>query len=325
MKFKIGISGDLINSNGLPCFGEKSLQQVYDRDDVEIEWMDPEIKQLSKEMTSRYDAILLNLPKANKECVEGKDCKLKIISRFGVGYDSVDIKAMKEKNIIVTNTPNAVRRPVAVAALTFVFALSGKLFIKDDLVRSGQWNDRTNHMGFGLTNKTLGIVGCGSIGTELIKLATNFFKKIISYDPFVSKKEMINKGAEKVDFFELAKQSDFVVVLCNLNENTKDLIDKSFFENMKPTSFFINMSRGPVVKENDLILALEKNIIQGAGLDVMNQEPINQDNKLLSLKNTILTPHALCWTDECFSEIANEAISSILNFIDNKPIENKVN
>ena len=73
MKFKIGISGDLINSNGLPCFGEESLQQVYDRDDVEVEWMDPDIKQLSKEMTSRYDAILLNLPKANKDCVEGKD------------------------------------------------------------------------------------------------------------------------------------------------------------------------------------------------------------------------------------------------------------
>ena len=325
MKFKLGISGDLIDSKGAPCFGEKSLQQVYNRDDIEVEWMDPEIKQLSQEMAAKYDAILLNLPKANKDCVQGKDCKLKIISRFGVGYDSVDIKAMKEKNIIVTNTPNAVRRPVAVAALTFVFALSGKLFVKDDLVRSGKWNDRTNHMGFGLTNKVLGIVGCGSIASELIKLSSNFFGKIISYDPFVSEKEMEKKGAKKVEFLDLAKQSDFVVVLCNLNENTKGLIDKIFFDNMKSTSFFINMSRGPVVKENDLILALEKNIILGAGLDVMNNEPINKDNKLLSLKNTILTPHALCWTDECFSEIANEAITSILNFIDNKPISNKVN
>ena len=85
------------------------------------------------------------------------------------------------------------------------------------------------------------------------------------------------------------------------------------------------MSRGPVVNEDDLILVLEKNLIAGAGLDVFMEEPINKDNKLINLKNTILTPHALCWTDECFAAIANEAIGSILNYIDRKPILNRVN
>ena len=129
MKFKIGISGDLINSDGVPCFGEDSLEQIYNRKDLQMEWMDPSIVELSQDLTAKYDAILLNLPKANKESVKRKDCRLKIISRFGVGFDSVDIKAMKDKGIIVANTPNAVRKPVAVAALTMVFALSGKLLL----------------------------------------------------------------------------------------------------------------------------------------------------------------------------------------------------
>jgi phosphoglycerate dehydrogenase-like enzyme len=325
MKFITGISGDLINSEGVPCFGEKSLEKIYNRADIDLVWMDPNITEISQDMAAKFDAILLNLPKATKKTVERSDCRLKIISRFGVGYDSVDIVAMKNKNIIVTNTPNAVRRPVAVAALTMIFSLSGKLLLKDKLVRSGSWNERTNHMGVGLTEKTLGVLGAGNIGSELIQLSKPFFGEIISYDPFLSREELNKKGVEKVELSELAKKSDFVVILCNLNENTKNLIDIKFFKQMKDSSFIINMSRGPVIKEKDLIFALKNKLIMGAGLDVMTIEPVEKDNPLLEMKNTVLTPHALCWTDECFADIANEAIESILNYKDNKKIKNRVN
>ena len=325
MKFILGISGDLINSKGVPCFGEKSLEKIYNRADIDLVWMDPNITEISQDMAAKFDAILLNLPKATKKTVERSDCRLKIISRFGVGYDSVDIVAMKNKNIIVTNTPNAVRRPVAVAALTMIFSLSGKLLLKDKLVRSGSWNERTNHMGVGLTEKTLGVLGAGNIGSELIQLSKPFFGEIISYDPFLSREELNKKGVEKVELSELAKKSDFVVILCNLNENTKNLIDIKFFKQMKDSSFIINMSRGPVIKEKDLIFALKNKLIMGAGLDVMTIEPVEKDNPLLEMKNTVLTPHALCWTDECFADIADEAIESILNYKDNKKIKNRVN
>ena len=125
--FKVGISGDLLNSNNQPCFGKAPLDFFKKRDDIEISWMDKDIKEISPEMSSKFDAILLNLPQATAYSVSGDNCKLKIISRFGVGYDSVDIKAMKRKNIVVTNTPIAVRRPVAVAALTMIFASASKL------------------------------------------------------------------------------------------------------------------------------------------------------------------------------------------------------
>ena len=323
--FKVGISGDLLNSRGEPCFGMEPLNLLKDREDIEIFWMDKSITELDPEMTSKFDAILLNLPKVNANCVSNSDCKLKIISRFGVGFDSVDVEAMKKKNIIVTNTPNAVRRPVAVAALTMIFAAAGKLLQKDHLVRSGNWNDRSNFMGIGLARKTLGVIGAGSIGTETIKLSKPFFKNILAYDPFKSEKELLRIDAVKVDMIELARKSDFIVILCNLDSNTKGMIQNDFFSNMKKSAYIFNLSRGPVIRESHLENALETNEIAGAGIDVTEKEPLSKNSKLLNYENVIITPHALCWTDECFNDIANEAISSILNYIDKKPILNQVN
>ena len=325
MKIKVGISGDLLNEDNEPCFGNEALLKLENRDDIEISWMDKNIQEITPEDASKFDAILLNLPTASAQSVARKDCKLKIISRFGVGYDSVDISAMKEKNIIVTNTPNAVRRPVAVAALTMIFAISSRLLIKNDLVRSGKWNDRTNFMGKGLTKKTLGIIGAGSIGKETIKLSQPFFNNIIAFDPFLSKKQLYDNGALKVELIELAQKSDFIVILCNLNEETKGMIDKSFFSKMKQSAYIINLSRGPVINEKDLEMALKNKSILGAGLDVTTQEPLALDSQLMSYKNVILTPHSLCWTDECFHNIASEAIDSIINFFDKKLILNQVN
>ena len=325
MMFKVGISGDLLNNENEPCFGNAPLELLKSRKDIEISWMDNTITEINSDMTAKYDAILLNSPKANAHSVSNRDCKLKIISRFGVGFDSVDIEAMKRKNIIVTNTPNAVRRPVAVATLTMIFGLASKLIKKNHLVRTGNWNQRTNFMGVGLSKKTLGVIGAGSIGTEVIKLSKPFFKNILAFDPFLSKEKISKKGAIKVDLRDLASKSDFIVILCNLDTSTKSMIDSEFFSNMKKSGYIFNLSRGPVINEIDLEKALEDKKIAGAGLDVTDTEPLDADSKLLKHDNVIITPHALCWTDECFHDIATEAISSILNFIDKKPIMNQVN
>lgn len=323
--YKVGISGDLLDSYGKPCFGEAPLKLFKNRKDIEISWMDKSILEINSEMASEFDAILLNLPRADAKCVEGKDCRLKIIARFGVGFDTVDVEAMKKKGIIVTNTPNAVRRPVAVAALTMIFSVASKILLKNNLVKSARWNERTNHMGLGLTNKTLGVIGAGSIGTETIKLSSPFFKDIIVFDPFLTVQKIEEKGAKKVNLNELAKKSDFVVILCNLNDNTRGLINYNFFQNMKKSAFIFNLARGPVINETDLEIALDKKLISGAGLDVTTNEPLSVDSKLLNHENVIITPHALCWTDECFNDIAIESITSILNFFDKKPIFNQVN
>ena len=325
MMFHVGISGDLLNDNNEPCFGDFPLQLLKNRKDIEISWLDKTITEITPDMSSVYDAILLNSPKANAHSVCNDNCRLKIISRFGVGFDSVDIEAMKRKKIIVTNTPNAVRRPVAVAALTMIFSLASKLIKKDNLVRTGNWNQRTNFMGVGLSKKTLGVIGAGSIGTETIKLSKPFFKNILAFDPFLSEKVISQKGAVKTELHELASKSDFIVILCNLDSSSKAMINSEFFSNMKRSGYIFNMSRGPVINEIDLEKALEDEKIAGAGLDVTNIEPLPTNSKLLKYDNVLITPHSLCWTDECFNDIATEAISSILNFIDKKPIFNQVN
>ncbi len=324
MQFTLGISSDLLTNEGKPCFGKKPLEKLYKKKDIYVEWMEPNIQILSEKETSKYDAILLNSPKLTKDSINPKNNKLKIVSRFGVGYDSVDLDVLKKNKIILTNTPNAVKRPVAVASLTMILSLSGKLLIKDNLLREGRWNERTSHMGIGLLNKTLGLIGFGGIAREFVTISKDLFKKVICYDPFVNLEEMKNLHVDKVDFDKIANLSDFLVILCDLNEKTRGMIDSTFLNKMKRNSYLINLSRGPVVNENDLIVSLKQNKIAGAGLDVMACEPIEETNELISLKNTILTPHSLCWTDECFNSIATEAISSILNYFNNKIILNRV-
>ena len=324
MQFTLGISSDLLTNEGNPCFGEQPLEALYKENQILVEWMEPNIQILSEKETSKFDAILLNSPKLTSDSINPKNNKLKIVSRFGVGYDSVDLDVLRKHKIILTNTPNAIRRPVAIASLTMILSLSAKLLIKDNLLRKGGWNERTNHMGVGLTNKTLGLVGFGGIGREFVKISKHLFEKVLCFDPFVDKEEMRNLQVDKVDFDEIAKLSDFLVILCDLNEKSRGMIDSTFLNKMKSSSFLVNLARGPIVNESDLITSLKQGKIAGAGLDVMTNEPIEQNNELINLKNTILTPHSLCWTEECFDSIASEAISSILNYFNNKDIVNRV-
>ena len=253
----------------------------------------------------------MNLPRVTAASVARNDCRVKIFARNGVGYDTVDVAACAAKGIFTTNTPFAIRRPVAVAALTHVFALTTKIFTKDRIVRDGRWNDRVEHMGVGLTTRTLGVVGVGGIGSELIRLARPFFGRIIAADPYVAEAQIAGLGAEKVDLDTLMAEADAVVVCCLLTEHTRHLIGAGEFARMKPTAFFVNVGRGPIHDEAALIAALHSGGIAGAGLDVTEVEPIADDNPLLAMDNTIITAHALCWTDECFEEIARTALRSI--------------
>ena len=147
-------------------------------------------------------------------------------------------------------------RPVATIALTFILALAGKLMLKDRLTRTGRWHERMDHMGMGLTGRTLGVVGAGRIGKELLRMARAFDLKLLAADPYVNAIELGYLGARKVDLDTLLRESDFVVVCCLLDETTRHLIGAPQFALMKPTAYFINVARGPVVDEAALIEAL---------------------------------------------------------------------
>lgn len=317
MTFRVGVFSDLRDSRGEPIFGRKPLE-VLDQPGIEWEWVDGGYPEITPDIAAKYDALHINLQRVTEASVSGPDRRVKIIARNGVGYDTVDVAACTRKGVLVTNTPLAVRRPVAVAALTLVFALAGRLLEKDELVRTDRWNDRNDFMGYGLMTRTLGLVGAGSIGQEILRLARPFFGRMIAADPYVDAGTISKLGAELLPFDDVMRQSDFVIVCCLLTPETQKLIDARALSLMKPTAFFVNVGRGPIHDEAALVAALRERRIAGAGLDVTELEPLPADSPLVGLKNTILTPHALCWTDECFEDIATTALTSIVDALNGR-------
>jgi phosphoglycerate dehydrogenase-like enzyme len=314
MSFLVGLTRDLLTRDGEPSFGNRPLELLQADPAIEWEYLPESASEITPDIMSRYDGLYVNSPAVTAASVARDDCRVRIVARHGVGYDSVDVKALAAKGIITTNTPIAIRRPVAVAALTMIFALAGRLFDKDRLTRTNRWHERTSHMGLGLTTRTLGLIGAGGIGRELLGLARPFGWRMLASDPYADPAVVAGLGAQPVALERLLKESDFVVATVLLNDETRHLMNAARFAAMKPTAFFINLSRGPIADEPALIAALHDGVIAGAGIDVFEQEPVAADNPLLAMDNVIVTPHSLCWTDECFDQIAREGLTCIVDF-----------
>ena len=169
MRFKIATTRDLRMADGGPAFGNRALAVLKANPDIEWEWVSEDLVEVTPDVAARYDGLHLNAPRVTPASLARPDCRLKVIARHGVGFDSVDLSAATAKGIVVTNTPVAIRRPVAVATLTMIFALAGRLFKKHELVQTGRWNERASYMGQGLTTRTLGLVGAGGIGQEILE------------------------------------------------------------------------------------------------------------------------------------------------------------
>lgn len=313
MTFKVGITRDLLTAAGTPAFGDRALA-ILDADrSISWEWLPDDVPEITPDIAARYDGLHVNIPRVSAASLGRADCRVKIIARNGVGFDAVDLTAATARGVVVTNTPIAVRRPVAVATLTLIFALAGRLLKKNEIVRQGRWNDRTSYMGQGLTTRTLGLVGAGGIGQEIMRVARPFFKSMLTADPYADASVVNSLGGEIVPLDTLMSTADFVVVCCLLNDETRHLINDARLARMKPSAYFINVGRGPITDEAALIRALQAGKIAGAGLDVTEIEPIAPGNPLLAMENVIITPHALCWTDECFHDIAASALQSIVD------------
>ena len=214
---------------------------------------------------------------------------------------------------------------MAVAALTFVLALSQELLAKDRLTREGRWAEKIDYMGIGLVGRTLGIVGLGSIGSELCRLALPFGLRVLACDRYVTAGHAGDVGAELVDLETLLGQADFVCICCALTPETRGMIDANGLALMKDSAFLVNVARGPIVDQGALTEALRARRIRGAALDVFEEEPVDSDDPILRLDNVIVAPHAMCWTDECFLNNGRSACRSILDVAAGKVPANVVN
>jgi D-3-phosphoglycerate dehydrogenase len=180
-------------------------------------------------------------------------------------------------------------------------------------------------MGMGLSNRVLGIIGLGNIGREVSALARPFGMRHLASDPYATPAVAEAAGLELVPLETLLAEADFVVICCALTAETHHLIDGKCLGLMKPSSYLINVARGPIVDQPALTAALKAGHIQGAGLDVFEQEPIDPHDPLVTLENVILTPHALCWTDECFRGIGRSACAGILEVASGRLPQHVVN
>lgn len=256
------------------------------------------------------DAVIASTEAYSRDILEHLT-KLRIIARWGVGYDSIDLEAATELGIVVTFTPEFI--PEAVADLVFglMIALARKLVDTALSMREGKWEPK---VGVSVWGKTLGIIGCGRIGIAVARRALGFGMRVLGYD-IVRKQEALSIGVEFVSLDELLMASDFVSINVPLSDSTIGMIGERELRLMKPSAFLINTSRGLVVDELALLKALREGWIAGAALDVYSVEPLPSDHPLRKMPNCICTPHIGTHdsdTARLVSELAVDCVISAL-------------
>lgn len=230
---------------------------------------------------------------------------LKVIGRTGVGYDNVDVPYAAKKGIPVVITPGANQRSVAEHAFGMIFALAKDMMNGDSGLRNGDWEVRNARRSFELLGKTIGIIGLGAIGREVVKIAHGLGMRATGYDPFMDREKIEALGVTYYeDYRELLKSADVVTIHVPLTDGTRNMISAAQLASMKKTSLLINCSRGGIVNEEDLAQALNDGIIAGAGADAFTTEPVVMDNPLFQAKNMIVTPHAAAQTREAFTNMS---------------------
>ena len=253
---------------------------------------------------------------------------LEMISQFAAGFDNVDVMAATELGIPVGFTPNATSNATADIAFGLMIAVSRKMFSQHKSIAAGNWKHfRPNsHLGFELKNKTLGVFGLGRIGMEMARRCKGAYHMPVLYCNRSPNPEAERElGAVRVSFDKLLAQSDVVSVHCALTRETTGLFDRKAFSKMKPSAIFINTARGLIHNEEDLLEALNKGLIWGAGLDVTNPEPMRQDHPLLNMENVAILPHIGSATVEARGEMARLAAENIIQFYRTGNIPHLVN
>jgi len=263
----------------------------------------------------KYDAVIAEGERWDEKYFRKAAGKLKVLSRFGVGYDHVDLKAATKYGVVVTNTPGANAASVSELAITLMLTLTRDLCFLHQEMRKGEWNPKST---FEFGEKTVGIVGLGEIGKEVVRKLSGFKVKILAYDIVKDKEFAYKHHVNYVKLDELLKNSDYVTLHIPLFPATKQIISEKELRLMKKSAFLINTARGSLVDEDALIRTLQNKEITGAGLDVFENEPLEKDSLLHSLDNVIITPHIAATTKEASNNMAIAAAKNIISVLNRK-------
>ncbi|HDI00372.1 MAG TPA: C-terminal binding protein [Firmicutes bacterium] len=317
---------------------ERTIVAVTDYIEPDLMWEEEQLARLGvklmayqlkfappEELLSKVkdaDVLVVNMARMNGEVIGGlRRCRL--IIRHGVGYDNVDVAAATRKGIMVSYVPDYCLEEVAEHTIALMMACVRRLFqgrkVLEDSARRGSWDFEPLVPTFRLMGKTVGIVGCGRIGSRVLRRLSGFGVRTIVCDPYLPEERRRELGVPFVDLEALLSESDVVTLHVPLNSETYHMISEPQLRAMKPTAYLVNTSRGPVVDTKALARALREGWIAGAGIDVYEREPPEPGEELLSLPNAVLSPHISWYSEESAWDIRVKIVEDIRRFCEGKP------
>jgi D-3-phosphoglycerate dehydrogenase len=264
------------------------------------------------------DAILVREAPITAKVIQALQ-RCKIISRYGVGVDNVDLGVAKERKIYVTNVPDYGTEEVSDHAASLLLACIRGLLVRDKSLRQGIWEADINAPIYRTTGKSLGIIGYGRIGRAFHRKWKGFLpERVLVYDPYVSDDIIREKGAEKTDLDTVLSESDYISIHAALTHETRHMVNESALHKMKNTAILINTARGPIVEQKALTKALQEEWILAAGLDVFEGEPIARDNPLIEMPNVVLTGHVAWYSKNSIRTLQSRAAEEVLRVLTGK-------
>jgi phosphoglycerate dehydrogenase-like enzyme len=335
----VALTGDFLNEAGKVAYGDAGLDLLSDG--RALRWhfvtdLAPRAKdhdywarlyslEVRPEHIKDVDGLIVLRPWVKKSTFASGAANLVVIGRSGAGFDKIDLDACTEAGVAVFNAPLALNHSTASSALLFMLALAKRLPEQERITRQGRWDRQAEVLGGEIAGRTLGIVGLGHSGRELVRLVAPFSMRILAYSPHADAAEARSLGVRLTSLEETMRESDFLSLHCRLTAANRGLITAEKLALMKPTAYFINVGRGELVDQQALFAVLRDRRIAGAGLDVFEVEPLPADDPLLRLDNAILTPHWSASTSDAWRATGREMARGMLRAASGQVPENVVN
>ncbi|MBI2506233.1 MAG: dehydrogenase [Candidatus Latescibacteria bacterium] len=311
--FHVAHTADFYDEAGKLKFKDIGTQVLAAQPHIQTSVLKEHRPHLDAEQVRQANGVVVLTPQVTARTFAGNP-DLLAIGRFGVGYDSVDVEACTQAEVLIYITAGAVNRSVAEATIGWMIALTHHTLVKDRLVRQLQWNERSKYMGRDLREHTFGAVGLGGIARETIRLLAPFgMNPPIAFDPFVAPAAAKELGVELVELPELMQRADFVSIHCPLSAETRNLIGARELALMKPEAYLLNTARGGIVDEAALYETLKHRCIAGAAIDCFAAEPVVAPHPFAEFDNVLLAPHSIAWTDELFRDIGQAVCQGMVD------------
>jgi phosphoglycerate dehydrogenase-like enzyme len=337
--FRVALTGDFLGEDGLPAYGDMGLSLLQSAGNIRHHVLqdlaprpgDPSYWQrfysleLKAEHLEGVDGLIVLRPWVKRTLFARGAADLVAIGRSGAGYDKVDVAACTDNDVALYNAPLALNHSTASTALLFMLALAKRLAAQERITRAGRWDLQAQTMGSEIEGRTLGIVGLGHSGRELVRLVAPFRMRILAHSPHADPAQAEALGVRLTSLDETLREADFVSLHCRLTEATRGLIGAAQLALLKPSAYFVNVARGEVVDEEALVDVLRQKKIAGAALDVFAAEPLPLGHPLLSLDNVIVTPHWNASTTDVWQATGRAMAEGMLRVASGQIPDNVVN